>query len=160
MSRTAGGIDASPLIKILVVEDDELDFKLLRATLEKSPAVSIVRVEDGDKAFKFITGIPPYSDRSRYPLPDVVLLDLGLPKSSGFELLERVRRLKEEVGCTIYVLSGRDTPEARARAAQLGAQGYFLKPLSLGHLAEIVANFSPKKSEPVIEKLSPIAQER
>src|SRR5579884_1020239 len=84
----------SPIVTytILLVDDDEGDRELVRYALEQGRGETELRcVEDGEQAIAYLAGEGRYSDRAAYPLPDVVLLDLKMPRRSGFEVLEWAR---------------------------------------------------------------------
>ncbi len=68
--------------------------------------------------------------------PDCVLLDLHMPRVDGFEVLERLRALRPAV--PVVVITGRDTPESRARAGSLDADAYLRKPVERGELIDAI----------------------
>jgi len=122
-------------LKILVAEDDENDFLFLQCMLKNAGVAYLYQVKDGEDAMAYLAGKDPFSNRSTYPFPDILLLDLKLPKISGHEILESLSPAAELRPARIYVLSGSDLDEDRARAGRAGADDYFVKPLCLGHLA-------------------------
>jgi CheY-like chemotaxis protein len=78
--------------KILVADDSDDDQLLIARALDKSGAgCRIFAVSDGEKAIRYIAGVGEYEDRSKYPFPDAVLLDLKLPRRDGFEVLQWLR---------------------------------------------------------------------
>src|SRR5438270_829679 len=78
---------------ILLVEDNDDDVLLVRRAFAKAKlGTPLAVVRDGDAAVEYLGGGGPYADRERHPLPALVLLDLKLPRRSGFEVLEWVRR--------------------------------------------------------------------
>src|SRR5712672_3416277 len=77
--------------KLLVVDDSEDDCYLLLNALETFPFLRIVAVlDDGIEALYYLTGAGAYGDRSRFPYPDVVLLDLQMPVVNGFQILQSI----------------------------------------------------------------------
>ena len=83
-------------ITILVVEDEPNDAVLVNLALQKiMPGVLLPMVSDGIQALEYLKGSGPYADRSLYPFPDVVLLDLKLPLMDGFEVLRWIRQQPE-----------------------------------------------------------------
>jgi CheY-like chemotaxis protein len=116
---------------ILYAEDDPNDvviFKMAfkRATLQHSLYV----VENGEAAIDWLSGKGNYSDRKNHPVPDVLILDLKMPKKSGFDVLDWARRQKEFADTTIFILSSSDEPSDVKRAYALGATTYFVKSAS------------------------------
>src|SRR6266581_3958372 len=77
---------------ILLVEDDEADILLLRRAFRKARIANyMVEVRDGQAAIQYLSGEGSYADRIRYPVPFLILLDLRLPKLSGFEVIAWMR---------------------------------------------------------------------
>jgi CheY-like chemotaxis protein len=85
----------------------------------------------------YLAGRGVYQDRTRYPLPDVVLLDLKMPAYTGHEVLEWLRGQSQLRDMKVYLLTSSDEPKDRQRAEKAGAQGYLVKPLLPAHLAAI-----------------------
>lgn len=112
---------------ILYAEDDSNDvvFKLAfnRATL---PCVLHI-VDDGQAAIDWLSGKGKFADRGKFPLPDVLVLDLKMPKKTGFEVLDWARHRKEFEKLPIIVLSSSDEPGDVKQAYKLGATTYFVK---------------------------------
>jgi hypothetical protein len=110
---------------ILIIEDNPIDLDLSKLALEEITRFrSIVVARDGQEALDFLDGWT-LSD----PLPCIVLLDLKLPKYSGFELLERFRNHPKFAATPIIVLSSSDDEGDINRAYQLGANSYLVKPV-------------------------------
>ena len=73
---------------ILVVEDDENDVFLFDLALEKAEINCLLhRVQDGEAAIRYLGGMGPYADRTKYPMPNLMILDLKLPLVDGFGVL-------------------------------------------------------------------------
>jgi DNA-binding response OmpR family regulator len=125
----------SQSLNILVAEDDEADFQFLKIMFRETTTALLFRVTDGEETIDYLKGAGPFCDRSVYPLPDILLLDLLLPKVSGHEVLEWLRGRAQLRALRVYVLAGSDRESDRHRAREAGADDYFIKPLSLGHLA-------------------------
>ncbi len=78
---------------VLLAEDDENDVILLGRALAKLGTIEqIRRVSDGDQARAYLKRDPPYSDRTEHPFPDVLILDQHLPRCTGLEILQWLRR--------------------------------------------------------------------
>jgi len=132
-------------LKILVAEDDETDYQYLKVMFKKAPSALLFRVSTGDEAIDYLKGAGRFNDRSVYPLPDILLLDLRLPKVSGHEVLGWLKNRDDLQSLKVYVLAGSDRESDRRRAREAGADDYFIKPLSLGHLAVLFEPPVPKK---------------
>ena len=96
---------------ILFVEDDASDSALIRRAFEKAGiADGLIRAKDGDDAVAYLDGSAPYQDRIANPLPCLVLLDIKLPRRSGFEVLSWIRRDPRPLRCC-----GRDPGRTQPR---------------------------------------------
>jgi chemotaxis family two-component system response regulator Rcp1 len=112
-------------ISVLLAEDNPGDVLLVREALQRQPfeAELVVR-HDGEQALVYIENV----DTGEVPCPDVVLLDLNLPKRNGEFLLERMRRSPLCSQVPIVIVSSSASPKDRETAARLGASTYFQKP--------------------------------
>ena len=124
---------------ILLVEDDPGDvFRIQRAFRKTNLASSLEVVSDGEKAIYYLSGEEPYQDRDRYPLPSLVLLDLKLPRRSGFEVLSWLRNESTIKHLPVVVLTSSDQQVDIERAYALGANSYLAKPPDPSVLLEMV----------------------
>ena len=115
--------------QVILVEDNPADADLVEEALAEAAVdcgLSVVR--DGLKAIELIAGI----DADPASLcPDLLLLDLNLPKVSGEEVLSHVRLSAKCRAAKVLVISSSDTAKDRERSIRLGANGYFHKPSNL-----------------------------
>lgn len=93
---------------------------------------------DGREAVDLLAGAPPYDDRVAHPLPDLVLLDLIMPRLDGFGVLEWVRRHPDLRQLPVIVLTSSNNSLDEARALRLGASAFHTKPANLNDLGEEV----------------------
>jgi len=116
---------------VLIAEDDENDqFFVAREIKKIVPPVDVQFVEDGEQAIAYLTGTGQYSDRSRYPTPAVIFIDLKMPKLNGFELLEWLKRHDMLKSIPAIVVSASTLQTDIDKAYQLGANAYIVKPAS------------------------------
>ena len=122
---------------ILLVEDSEADIVLLKRALRNARIANpLMVVRDGEEAINYFSGAGVYGNRERWPIPSLVLLDLRLPKVSGFEVLEWIRSRPDLNEVTVVVLTGSENVPDVSKAHELGADSYLVKP---GEFRELVA---------------------
>lgn len=126
---------------ILLVEDSPDDALLIQRAFRKANLANPVQlVRDGEEAVAYLKGIPPFDDRSRFPLPVFMLLDLKLPRRSGLEVLAWVRQESPVKRLPVVVLtSSRESVDVN-RAYDLGVNSYLTKPVGFEALLEMVKN--------------------
>jgi FixJ family two-component response regulator len=115
--------DAVPL---LAVVDDDADVRVALTRLVSSAGFAVETFASGAELLRSI------QDHE----PDCVVLDLHMPEMSGFDVQTALAR--DHVTVPVVVITGHDTPEARARAVQLGAKGYLRKPVNDSVLLEAI----------------------
>jgi len=116
----------------LLVEDNPDDAFLVQLEFSRSHSCRLCIVKDGQQAIDYLQGKPPYTDRHEYPLPDVILLDLKMPRTDGFDVLHwlRTQAASDEVALTpVIVMSSSTSAEDVKRAYKLGANLYMNKPV-------------------------------
>ena len=124
---------------ILLVEDSEEDILLLKRAFRNARiANSLNVVKDGEQAIQYLSGSGPHADRDRYPLPFLLLLDLRLPKLSGFEVLAWIRERSQLDDLIVVVLTNSDHVPDVTRAHELGAKSYLVKPGNFEELVEMM----------------------
>jgi len=125
--------------KVLVAEDDPSDvFFLKRAFGLAGVQTTLYFVRDGQEAIDYLEGENGYSDRTAHPMPDLVLLDLKMPRLNGFDVLEWLRKQPGLKRLLVTVLTSSDQPQDINRAYDLGANSYLLKPHSSENLGDLV----------------------
>ena len=116
----------------LLVEDDPNDVVMLELEFQRVPAhIRMVAVHDGNEAMQYLRGEGKFADSSKCPHPDVILLDLKMPRINGFEFLEWLRT-KSPVHfrfIPVVVMSSSALREDVDRAYSLGANSYLVKPV-------------------------------
>ena len=123
---------------VLMVDDSEDDCLLLKMALNRAERLRFIgSVSDGEELVSYLNGHGRYSDRERYPLPDMLLLDLMMPRKNGFEVLEWLRSQPFEE-LVVVVLSGSEQSQDVQKAMALGADHYHTKEASPHKRLELV----------------------
>lgn len=126
---------------ILLVEDNADDEALtLRALKKNNITNEVVVAHDGAEALDYLFGTGAYTGRDTSTLPQVVLLDLKLPKIDGLEVLERIRADKRTRLLPIVILTSSNEEQDRLHGYDLGANSYVRKPVDFGQFIEAVRN--------------------
>lgn len=119
---------------ILLAEDNLGDILLAQRAFRQLNAPYVLNVvKDGDATIDYLAGQGEYADRDRYPLPALLLLDLKMPRRSGFEVMEWLQQ-EPDLELPIVILTTSSEPNEEKRAYNLGAKSYFMKPLTLDTL--------------------------
>lgn len=125
---------------ILLVEDNPQDEMLtLRALRRANVANRIEVAHDGQQALDYLFREGEFAGRDGSDPPTVVLLDIGLPKLSGLEVLERLRADERTQLLPVVILTSSDEEADRLRSYQIGANSFVRKPVDFGEFAETVA---------------------
>jgi len=115
----------APRLSLLLAEDNLADTYLVREAIRAENLPLDVQVaSDGERAMNFFVEAETTPGRA---IPDIVLLDLNLPKRDGFEILQRLRASASLQSLPVVIFTSSDSPDDRKRAAELGAT-YFRKP--------------------------------
>ena len=127
---------------ILVAEDDPTDaYFFQRAFSRAGLPITLHFVSDGQEVIDYLHGEGQFADRKAHPLPQLVLLDLKMPRVNGFEVLEWVRQRPGFKGLQLVIFSSSDEPKDMNRAYDLGANWYLVKPHSMEELTALVGRF-------------------
>ena len=123
---------------ILLVEDEENDAQLLEMAFKKNGILNPVHwAKDGLEAIAYLNGGGAYANRERYPFPEVLILDLKMPRMTGLELAWIRDHPDFKVIPTIIMTSSRQDPDIE-KAYELGANTYMIKPSSFAELGKMV----------------------
>lgn len=134
----AGVMDDSKYT-ILLVEDDENDATLVQLAFKKNDIPNPIQwVKDGSEAVAYLDGEGAYADRNLYPFPEVLLVDLKMPRMSGLELLAWIRDHPEFRVIPTIIMTASKLDADIEKAYSLGANTYMVKPPSLDQLAKMV----------------------
>ena len=128
----------SSLKTVLLVDDGPNERILFEMAAKKAGTTFALRyVSDGREAVDYLEGVDGFRDRSRHPVPDLVVLDVNMPRMNGFEFLEWLRRhpVLQSLPVVMWTSSAQESDIRRAYS--LLANSYLVKPLSLTALVEM-----------------------
>lgn len=123
---------------ILLADDEDNDAMLITRAFKKAEIhAQLRRVKDGEEAVAYLRGDGAYADRSINPFPDMLLLDLKMPRKSGFEVLKWVRHHEQYKRLVAIVLTSSKQALDINKAYDLGANSYLVKPLNFDELLNL-----------------------
>jgi CheY-like chemotaxis protein len=123
---------------ILLVDDNDDDVLLMKRAMRKAGIINPVQVlTHGTQVVDYLERRPPYSDVRQYPFPMLILLDLKMPRMSGFELLEWIRKQPKLKRLWVIILTHSPESSDIVRAYDLGANSYLVKPSTFSALVEL-----------------------
>lgn len=137
MTNTIKELPDAPLM--LAAEDEETDALLLQMALSKSGFGSrLFIVQDGKEAIDYLDGQGRYADRDAFPLPQLVLLDLKMPRMTGFDVLQWLSEQPQFDSLPRVVFSSSSYESDISRARQLRASDYQVKPHTLAEMVRVL----------------------
>lgn len=123
---------------ILSVDDSEDDnFLLQRAFRHRSDAVDLHIVHDGQEAIDYLMKAGAGDGSGEYAMPELILLDLKMPRKDGFAVLQWLREQPNMSALSVAVLTSSQSGNDIRRAYEYGAQWYLVKPVALEDLGEV-----------------------
>ncbi len=130
---------AIPVKTVLAAEDDDGDATLLRLAFRKAEILHpLTIVRDGQEAIDYLSGTAPFSDRAKFPMPSLVLLDLKMPRLNGFDVLDWWSKNAALRELPLVVLSSSSHETDITRAKSMGAREYIVKPHGFLQLAKLM----------------------
>ena len=126
-------MESSKVINILMVDDDSLDVIDMQRTLNKMSILHKTAVaKNGEEAIEYLSN-PATMDQK----PDVVLLDINMPKMNGIEFLTAIRNKPEWRDLKVFIVTTSDERVDKEATKKLGISGYIVKPLKLNNPSSI-----------------------
>ncbi len=123
-------------VEILLVEDNPADIRLTQLAIKKSKLINNLRiVNDGVEAIDLLKQQGKYKDE---PLPDLILLDLNLPKKNGFEVLKEIKNDEILKRIPVVILSISNAEEDLLKSYNLHANCYIKKPVDMTEFEKVV----------------------
>jgi len=126
------------LATVLLVEDDETHAMLIMRSFEEMGVEKIQWVGDGQQAMDYLQHRGKYADNEKSSPPDVILLDLRLPKLNGHEVLKQIKSLEELRTIPVVILTTSKNEYDISKAYMNYANSYLVKPLGLDKFQEMV----------------------
>lgn len=124
---------------VLVVEDDDDDFDLMKGVLDRAEfEAPVYRVRHGEEMMDYVAGRGKYADRHEWPVPDLILLDLNLPVKDGRQALREIKSDPELKRIPVVILTTSRNEEDVLQAYQGGANSYVRKAAHYASLEELV----------------------
>ncbi len=120
-----------PALELLLVEDNEDDIAIAQRSLAKSGVLCHLHVaRDGQEALSYLSAITDGQQNSSGLLPDVIMLDLGLPRVSGLDVLRRIKAHGPLRDIPVVVITGSADDEMLRLCVGLGTSMYLVKPMT------------------------------
>jgi CheY-like chemotaxis protein len=124
---------------VLYVEDEESDALILKRAFKMANVLNpLTVVRDGQEAVDYLSGSGPYGNRSEHPMPGLVLLDLKMPRMSGFDVLAWIATRPDLRSIPVVVLSSSSSEADMRKAREMGALEYLVKPNGLDQYAKVI----------------------
>lgn len=131
-------MNGGPLTILLVEDNPDHAELVLRNLNDFKVANSITHVEDGQAALDYLYAQGAYSDRDRYPFPDLMLLDLRLPKVDGLQVLKTVKQDVNLHSLPVVILTTSDAERDMAAAYDFHANSFLTKPINFGDFSTLI----------------------
>jgi two-component system response regulator len=128
----------APVVEVLLAEDNPADAELIMLSLGEDMVGRIQHVHDGEEALDFLLCRASYAQRTFEAPPRLIVLDIKLPKVSGLEVLEEIKRDPRTRAIPTVLLTSSRMEEDVVRAYQLGANSYVQKPVQFERFRQIV----------------------
>lgn len=126
-------------LRVLLAEDDNAHATLVERSLEEHGFnVELVRVKDGEEALRYLQRRAPYAEPDTSPRPDLVLLDLRMPKTDGLEVLRQIKSDGALHRLPVVVLTTSDAENDVSRAYDLRANSYLVKPVDFEDFSNLM----------------------
>jgi CheY-like chemotaxis protein len=130
-------------LTVLLVEDNPRDVRLTQRAFEQASVPHELRVvRDGDEALAYLHREGEYAAVDSSPRPDMILLDLNLPRMGGHEFMQRVRQDARFRQVPIVVLTTSGRPDDVRQAYDDGANAYLLKPVEFSRFTEVIGHLA------------------
>lgn len=128
---------------VLLVEDDLNDIFLVKRAFKRANIPNPLQVvTDGADAIHYLLGEGKYCDRAQFPLPRLIVMDIKMPRKSGFEVLQWIKRDGILKRIPVVIVSSSEQPDDVNRAYELGANAYMIKPVNFKAVENLFASIT------------------
>lgn len=132
-------------ITVLLVEDDLNDIFLVKRAFKKANLTNPLQiVTDGVEAVQYLIGEGKYADRKAHPIPELIVMDLKMPRKTGLEVLEWLKKDNSLRRIPVIIVSSSDQAWDINRAYEMGANAYMVKPVdfhAVEHLFQSIVHY-------------------
>jgi CheY-like chemotaxis protein len=129
-------------IVILLVEDDLAHIEIIRRTFEESRLANrLISVEDGQEALDYLHRKGIYHDETKFPMPNLILLDLRLPKVDGLEVLKTIKSEQKLTAIPVVILTTSSAESDMVKAYEWHANSYLVKPVDFTQFNKLMNTF-------------------
>ncbi|MEM9400501.1 MAG: response regulator [Verrucomicrobiota bacterium] len=126
-------------LDILLVDDNEDDVFFVKKAFKHARLVNVLTVlSDGEQAIQYLKKEEPYADSV---MPDLILLDINMPKVNGFEVLEYIKSQKHLLSLPVVMLTTSERDEDIIKSYESGACSYIQKPVDFNKMVEVAERF-------------------
>lgn len=124
------------IVEVLLVEDNPADVRLIIEVLKDyTIEKNITVIKDGEKVNDYLLKKNEFFDKKK---PDIILLDINIPKKDGFEVLKEIKASKEFKNIPVIIITSSDSEENVKKAYKLGANCYIVKPIKLDEYIRVI----------------------
>ncbi len=123
---------------VLLAEDEDNDvFMMQRAVRKMGEPISLQVAKNGEEAIDYLSGQEKFSDRNLYPLPDLILLDINMPRKNGFDVLLWLKQNETLPHIPVVMVTSSTVKSDVDKAHELGAIAYLVKPVAFDELKRL-----------------------
>ncbi|WP_192349691.1 response regulator [Algoriphagus sp. Y33] len=138
-------------IQILVAEDDEDDKLLILKAFERTlPKEKVTCVEDGEALLRYLKRLSPYDNLEKYPKPDIILLDLNMPRKDGREALAEIKGNDDLKSIPVIIFTTSNSADDIRVTYKMGSSSFITKPGSFDELVKIAEEIENYWSKTVL----------
>jgi len=140
--QSENAINSTP-IDILLVDDNEDDIEITVKAFKKAKIKNnVFETHDGQEALDFIYHQGEFQDEAKYPRPDLILLDINMPKLNGYQVLEKLKADEKFNFIPVVILTSSKADEDVVKSYTNGAVSYIQKPVKFDDFMKFVEGFN------------------